>query len=156
MKLLVAVDESESSDTAVRWVASMRWPAGSQALLLAVVRRDVTLVSDFFVSAVFEIEAILRKEAAQAEVRLRTLEPALTAAGLVVTTCVVRGDARTAIVDEAREKTADLVVVGSHGRTGLRRMMLGSVAAHVVAHAPSSVIVVKHAAEAMAPREEKP
>ena len=157
MKLLIAVDESEFSTAAVERVASMPWPAGSQALLLAVVRRDVALVSDFFVSAVVEIEAMLREEAARAEVRLRTLVPSLSAAGLAVTTRVVRGDARGAIVDAAREESADLVVVGSHGRTGLQRMMLGSVAAHVVAHAPCSVLVVKHAAEPpRPPREEKP
>jgi nucleotide-binding universal stress UspA family protein len=157
MNLLIAVDESEYSTTAVERVAAMRWPAGSKALLLAVVRRDVALVSDFFVSAVAEIEAILREEAARAEGRLQTLAPALSAAGLAVTTRVVRGDARAAIVDAARENAVDLVVVGSHGRTGLRKMMLGSVAAHVVAHAPCDVLVVKPAAEKpLAPPKEKP
>jgi nucleotide-binding universal stress UspA family protein len=38
---------------------------------------------------------------------------------------------------------ADLVVVGSHGRTGLAKLVLGSVASHVVTHAPCSVLVVK-------------
>ena len=157
MNLLIAVDESEFSTAAVERVASMRWPAGSKALLFAVVRRDVALVSDFFVSAVFEIEALLREEATRAEVRLHTLAPRLAAAGLVVTTRVVRGDARTEIVDAAREESMDLVVVGSHGRTGVRKLMLGSVAAHVVAHAPCDVLVVKHAAEEpLAPPKEMP
>jgi nucleotide-binding universal stress UspA family protein len=157
MKLLIAVDESEGSTAAVERVAAMRWPVGSAALLFAVVRRDVTLVSDFFVSAVAEIEAILREEAARAEARLQTMAPALAAAGLAVTTRVVRGDARTEIIDAAREDAVDLVVVGSHGRTGLRKMMLGSVAAHVVAHAPCNVLVVKPAAEKpLAPPKEMP
>lgn len=157
MNLLIAVDESEYSTAAVERVAAMRWPAGSKALLFAVVRRDVALVSDFFVSAVAEIEAILREEAVRAEARLQTLAPALSAAGLAVTTRVVRGDARTAIVDAARENAVDLVVVGSHGRTGLRKMMLGSVAAHVVAHASCDVLVVKPAAEKpLAPPKEMP
>jgi nucleotide-binding universal stress UspA family protein len=47
------------------------------------------------------------------------------------------------IVDTAQEEKADLVVVGSHGRTGISRLMLGSVAAQVVAHSPVPVLVVR-------------
>ncbi|HWI81293.1 universal stress protein [Ramlibacter sp.] len=47
------------------------------------------------------------------------------------------------IVDMAQEEKADLVVVGSHGRTGISRLMLGSVAAQVVAHSPVPVLVVR-------------
>jgi nucleotide-binding universal stress UspA family protein len=47
------------------------------------------------------------------------------------------------IVDMAQETHADLVVVGSHGRTGISRLMLGSVAAQVVAHSPVPVLVAR-------------
>jgi nucleotide-binding universal stress UspA family protein len=53
------------------------------------------------------------------------------------------GDARSCIVDEAKEWGADLIVVGSHGYTGLKRLLLGSVAQSVVTHAPCSVEVVR-------------
>jgi nucleotide-binding universal stress UspA family protein len=56
---------------------------------------------------------------------------------------VREGDARSAILDEADSWGADLIVVGSHGRTGLKRLVLGSVAAAVVAHAHCSVEVVR-------------
>jgi len=56
---------------------------------------------------------------------------------------MVPGDPRSALVDEARQEHADLIVVGSHGRSGLSKLLLGSVASHVVAHAPCSVLVVK-------------
>lgn len=49
----------------------------------------------------------------------------------------------TGIVQSAREVGADLVVVGSHGRTGVSRLMLGSVAAKVVAESPVPVLVVR-------------
>jgi hypothetical protein len=45
----------------------------------------------------------------------------------------------------ARAERSDLVVVGSHGRSGLSRLLIGSVASHVVIHAPCSVLVVKTA-----------
>jgi nucleotide-binding universal stress UspA family protein len=47
-----------------------------------------------------------------------------------------------ALVDYARKHDIDLVVMGTHGRTGLRRILMGSVAEHVVRHAPCSVMTV--------------
>jgi nucleotide-binding universal stress UspA family protein len=53
------------------------------------------------------------------------------------------GDTRDGIVDLARIAACDLVVIGSHGRRGLRRFVLGSVAEHTVRHAPCSVLVAR-------------
>ncbi|HEY3047696.1 MAG TPA: universal stress protein, partial [Polaromonas sp.] len=47
------------------------------------------------------------------------------------------------IVQTARDEGADLIVIGSHGRTGLARLMLGSVAAKVVAESPVPVLVAR-------------
>ena len=58
---------------------------------------------------------------------------------------VVTGDARFALIDAAKSEHADLLVVGSRGRTGLSKLLLGSVASHAVTHAPCSVLVVKSA-----------
>lgn len=52
------------------------------------------------------------------------------------------GDPRTAIVRVARELPAHLIVMGSHGRRGFRRLLLGSVAESVVREAPCAVLVV--------------
>lgn len=54
---------------------------------------------------------------------------------------VVPGPAVVALIDAAQ--TADLLVVGSHGRTGLRRLVLGSVANAVIQHAPCPVVVIR-------------
>ena len=54
---------------------------------------------------------------------------------------LVEGDPGEAIVGEC--EGADLVVVGSHGRTGITAALLGSVSRHVVSHAPCPVVVVK-------------
>jgi len=47
------------------------------------------------------------------------------------------------LVDVARREGIDLLVVGSHGRTGLGKLLMGSVAAHVVGHAGCNVLVVR-------------
>jgi nucleotide-binding universal stress UspA family protein len=67
--------------------------------------------------------------------------------GLTVDSAVRDGDARSVIVDEARKWPADLIVLGSHGYTGIKRLLLGSVALSVVSHAPCSVEVVRQQSE---------
>jgi len=61
----------------------------------------------------------------------------------VLTASAGPGSTRLEIADVATTGKADLIVMGSHGRTGFSKLLLGSVAAHVVAHAPCSVLVVK-------------
>lgn len=56
--------------------------------------------------------------------------------------CVRVGDARDAILEEAERRPADLVLLGTHGRGGLERFILGSVAAAVVARATTNVLVI--------------
>lgn len=68
----------------------------------------------------------------------------LTAAGRHAVADVRDGDAATEIIASARDWAADLVVIGTHGRTGLARLTLGSVASNVTRHAPCSVLVVRH------------
>jgi nucleotide-binding universal stress UspA family protein len=65
----------------------------------------------------------------------------LERASFVVETIVRQGDPRREIVEAAKDWDAELIVVGSHGRTGLQRLILGSVAEYVVRHAPCSVEV---------------
>ena len=63
--------------------------------------------------------------------------------GLSVEAVVLRGRPATAIVDRARDMHADLVVVGSRGHGTIESMLLGSVSAEVVDHAPAPVLVAR-------------
>jgi len=85
------------------------------------------------------MRALLERAQAVAD---RTLTK-LGAAGLALESRVRRGDPSHEIVEEAKSWGADLIVVGSHGRTGMQRLLLGSVAEQVVRHAPCSVEVVR-------------
>jgi nucleotide-binding universal stress UspA family protein len=64
-------------------------------------------------------------------------------AGLDVEELIVHGEAAAEIVRVARERDVDLIVISSHGRTGLGRMLFGSTAEAVVRHAHCPVLVVK-------------
>lgn len=61
-----------------------------------------------------------------------------------ITTCLREGRAFVEIVTAAREETVDLIVIGTHGRTGLAHMLIGSTAERVVRTAPCPVLTVKH------------
>lgn len=72
-----------------------------------------------------------------------TLEGAMAQVGAVGEARVLDGSAATAIVGCAEELEAALIVVGTHGRTGLARLALGSVAEHVIRNAGCSVLAVR-------------
>lgn len=67
----------------------------------------------------------------------------LTAAGRQATGEVREGDAADQLIAAGRATSSDLIVTGTHGRTGLKRLILGSVARNVLLHASSSVLIVR-------------
>lgn len=94
--------------------------------------------------AVESAEAAVAAERAQAETTLTALKVELEAAGAKsVRTAVIEGHAGTAIVDTAAAEHADVIVMATHGRGGLGRAVLGSVADHVVRHAACPVLLVR-------------
>lgn len=86
-------------------------------------------------------DAAAQQHAADAFDRVRALAQV---PGVTITTEVVEGAGAAAqIVDAARRCGADLIVMGSHGRTGVARALLGSVASQVLAQSPLPVLIVK-------------
>jgi len=82
-------------------------------------------------------------EAAERQQRLDEAETFLSKAGIEVRAVAGVGDPADAIVDEAREWGADLIVVGTRGLGGGQRLVLGSVSTKVLHHAPCDVLVVR-------------
>jgi nucleotide-binding universal stress UspA family protein len=70
---------------------------------------------------------------------------ALRAAGLRASAERLEGDAATVLLSRARATQSDLIVMGTHGRTGLARLVIGSVARNVLHHATCSVLIVREA-----------
>ncbi len=74
---------------------------------------------------------------------VRSLEAAAEKQGIALDTMIVMGRPEEGIVKAAEFKQASLIIVGSHGRTGLKRLLMGSVAERVIGHAKCPVLVVK-------------
>jgi nucleotide-binding universal stress UspA family protein len=81
-----------------------------------------------------------QRELSDAHDELRRTERVL--ADVPVHEVIEEGEAAAAIVKEADDRKADVIVVGSHGRTGMRRFFLGSVSERVVRHAHCPVLVI--------------
>jgi len=84
-----------------------------------------------------------RESSAEAKALVAKTADALRSAGIYVTTAVVQGDPKSVVIDDAEAWGADLIVLGSHGRKGLQRFLLGSVSEAVLRHAHCSVEVVR-------------
>jgi nucleotide-binding universal stress UspA family protein len=151
MKIVLGIDESPCSRTALEFMKRMPWARDADWRLVSVVRDPMT-VYVMSVMAAEAVEAMQVQRDAQTS-WLKGIDDELREAGVSCRATVDVSDARTSLVQAAHDEHADLLVVGAHGRTGLPRWMLGSVAAHVVVHAPCSVLVVKRAFE---PRDTRP
>lgn len=142
MKIMIAVDGSSSSEPVVEFVTRMRWPAGSRVLVMSIANAAATMVGAPFEAsaASAEIEALDIRE--HEELVSRAAQ-ALAEVGIACETKVAVGEPSSALLQAVKDEGVDLLVMGSHGRTGLTKLLLGSVSAHLVGHSPCSVLVVK-------------
>ncbi len=129
--VLCAVDLTPLADGAVRFAAVLARLTGSPVTLLHVHERG--------------------DAAPDAAARLAPLARAVEEAGIAVTTESARGEPREAIVRRAGALGASAIVMGTHGGRGLERLMLGSVAEHVLHHAPCAVATLRGPAHAGGP-----
>ncbi len=146
MKILIALDASAHSERALDFVTRMRWPAGSRMIVLSVVQPVASALAAAYEPAALP-PGLLEAQRQQAQQVVAHAEETLRQAGFATEGRIVEGDPRESVTQAARDERADLVVVGSRGRSGVSKLMLGSVSSHVVTHAPCSVLVVKQTGE---------
>ncbi len=143
MKILIGVDDSAYSQAALDWVRRTSWPSDTEVIVMSVARGVmVAYANPEFPASTYTSELFEEEVRAHQEIATR-YERQLKETGLKTRAKVAEGDPRESLVTTARDLGVDLIVLGSHGRTGLSKLVMGSVASHVVAHAPCSVLVVK-------------
>jgi nucleotide-binding universal stress UspA family protein len=92
-----------------------------------------------------ELAEIMKEQFKQAQQTVDRAAATLKTAGFNAKSRVVEAETRAGILDVASEWHADLIILGSHGRKGLQRFMLGSVAESVARNAYCSVLIVREA-----------
>jgi nucleotide-binding universal stress UspA family protein len=144
MKILLAIDDSKFSEAAVRMVASSYNPAKTSLRVLHVVEPlETPYYPELAPPYPTSLDDIKNSRLQAGRVQLAPAVKKLEAAGFAVESSVCQGHARTTIVDAAAKWKAKLIVLGSHGRKGLAKLLLGSVSEYVVRHAPCSVQIVR-------------
>jgi nucleotide-binding universal stress UspA family protein len=140
-RILFATDLSPASASAFDEAIDLARMAGAELLIVHVYQPPALLPTDVSLSpAVYdELDTKLRESA---EKDLSSLVEEAGRRGLRAESLLLAGFADEAIAEAARERQADLVVVGTHGRTGVRRFLLGSVASRVITAAPCPVMTV--------------
>jgi nucleotide-binding universal stress UspA family protein len=134
--VLVATDFSEASQKALAYGQNLARAFGGRLHVLHVADVIATTASQFYPDHPGDPE--MRAESLALK-HLRSLVPdseARLAARIAASPAV-------AIVEYARTIQADVIVLGTRGRSGVQRLLLGSVAEHVVRHAPCPVLVVR-------------
>jgi nucleotide-binding universal stress UspA family protein len=144
MKVLVGVDDSSFSRAAIEMVK--RGPWAQAEFIVASASPPIWPGPDQVIAA----DAVAELNRSQEAYHTETAQAAaktLQSAGLKATAKLLSGDPRRALLDEACHEKVDLIVVGSHGRSGVAKLVLGSVTSHIVTHAPCSVLVVRPPAQ---------
>ena len=142
-KILMPTDFSKYSDHAMQYAASLAKDFGAELFILHVVPEgDLRSMYDY--PADFPLEQILNDQKKVAEQRFEEIVAEEAKRGITVTPLVYMGKAYEEIIQTAKSHDVDLIVMGTHGRTGLAHVLLGSVAEKVVRLAPCPVLTVKH------------
>jgi len=146
-RILVATDGSELADRALDHALQLAKLAGSEVIIVTVTE-PVTLVGGGYATVVGGVidpmpELIEAQENAARELLQRAAKKATDRGVAVKTVLVDNSFAAEGIVATANETGAELVVMGSHGRRGLNRLLLGSQTNNVLAHTKLPVLVTR-------------
>ena len=137
--ILVPTDFSPTAEQALGLAENLARSAGP-ARILIVNAYAVPLELEALV--VYGVKRVFDELAGESENQCREVVARLKNEGLSAESVGSHGRPEDVIVEMARKKRADLIVMGTHGRTGLPHVLLGSVAERVIRNAPCPVITV--------------
>lgn len=139
-KVIAATDFSEASLVALETVFNLNIEEDATIYLVHVL--DVPAGLD----PMGTLGPSLKEFKEEARQKLKRMVPANVPADVNIQAVVLRGTPSKAISDFALEQDADLIVVSTHGRSGLARLLMGSTAETLLRKAPCQVLVAKHKA----------
>jgi nucleotide-binding universal stress UspA family protein len=141
---LVPVDFSKASEAAVDHAIKLAAESGGKLILLHAIPTSAlmmtgsdgmtgTMLVDIEQAQLEEAQSQMDKLVRKKKLKPRSYQPVI----------VKRGDPAQVIANQAKKTRARMIVMGSHGRTGLKRLVLGSVAERTLRYARCPVLIVK-------------
>jgi|SRR5579859_155749 len=147
MKILLAVDDSDFSKAATEMLIREIRPENTEVHVFHVVESIKLMPPTYNFGAgpgfVQDFTSIIQEWRKHGEALVSRTAKLLQSAGFKTNTMVREGDAKISILEYADEWRPDLIMVGSHGRKGLDRFLLGSVSDSVARHAHCSIQIVR-------------
>jgi nucleotide-binding universal stress UspA family protein len=140
VNILVGIDFSDCTNTVVRKAQEIAQALSAKVWLLHVAEPEPAFVG-YEVGPQYERDALsekLHKEHAD----IQALGDELRDAGLEATALLVRGSTVETILNEATKLEADMIIVGSHGRGAVQRLLVGSVSEGVLRHAKCPMLII--------------
>jgi nucleotide-binding universal stress UspA family protein len=142
--VIVAVDGSDAAVDAARSGLALLHPDVDVVIVTVVEPSEEAMPVSGFAGSVMSPEEIEADDEARTAAARTDLDAAATALGLHDhSTLVLRGSPGAALCDIATERSARAIVMGSRGRGGLKRALLGSVSDHVVRNSPCPVVITR-------------
>ena len=141
--ILLPTDFSECASYALNYASSFARQFGAKIICLHVIEPIIPAVGYTGLADPLPLTDVSEQLEESAERELPKISDCQECHDLCVEEVIARGDAAAEIVRIAKEKEADLIVIASHGRTGLGRIFFGSTTESVVRHAHCPVLVVK-------------
>jgi universal stress protein A len=145
-KIMVTTDFSEAGDHAIGHAFRMAADHGAEVILCHVFEMVVApnpLYAQYYPSDLFSPEVRERAAIDARNALLERVPKSGPLAGVQHTAVLAYGTPADEIIRAASEQGVDLIVIATHGRTGLKHLFMGSVAERVVRHAPCPVLVVR-------------
>lgn len=144
MRVLLAMDGSRSADRARDLVAFLPWPSGTQIRVVSVLEPSSEIVgTPWIIPPEPELDAMEARLVTHAQTTLEDAVRVFEGRGLHTDSVLLRARPASAVVAEATEWPADLVVLGNRGHGAISTMVLGSVSAEVVDRSPCPVLIAR-------------
>lgn len=137
--ILVPVDFGEASEAALDYAVDLAEGVGAKVVILHTFEIPIVGLPDGVVAATAELTGRIVNAAQKA---LDDAVARYAARKVPITAVLKQGDAREVILAEAKELGSDLIVIGTHGRRGIARALIGSVAERIVRTSPVPVLTV--------------
>ncbi len=142
-KILVPCDFSAYAEHALTWAVRLAQPHANAKIVLVYAVPIFSQISYTEIPILLDIPKIEAELVTEGDAQLREFVTTHNTGNVPIETRTMLGDPFTVICRVAEEEHVDLIVLGSHGRTGLSHVFLGSVAERVVRYAPCPVLVAR-------------
>jgi nucleotide-binding universal stress UspA family protein len=146
MKILLAVDGSEAGLAAVEEAARTPWPEGSEVRIVCVAESPAPArgwSAPLAAGSYEEWERMFEERSVESATRAMARFGEIAGAATEARAKTLKGDPKVAILDEAENWGADLIIVGTHGYNALERLWIGSVSRAIATHAKCSVQIAR-------------